>query len=86
MSIPLEASVAVNVLIKANTFSLFPTLHTANMDKEKTFNLTMGQLVFSYFRFEDYTYWLSEFLQSWQDNGVIPWGQIPNLIRLNVGH
>lgn len=57
MSIPLEASVAVNVLIKANTFSLFPTLlHTANMDKEKTFNLTMGQLVFSYFRFEDYTY------------------------------
>lgn len=47
MSIPLAATVADNVLIKAYTFGLFLTLvvvllQAADMEKEKAFKLTTG--------------------------------------------
>lgn len=63
MSIPLGASVAVNVLIKACTFGLFLTLvwcyySQLTWGKKGSLQiLTMDLWVSSYFKFQEYTYW-----------------------------
>lgn len=87
----------VNVLIKVNTFGMvrcyctqlicFVLVWVFFKERKRTFNLTMGHLSFLFVCLCLFYYKIGfQSLSGLEDNRVIPWGQILNLIRLNVGH